>query len=162
MAGLAAFASAGPAEADRCVALAAELRQLGEEDASLRTSVFTLRESLASEGHDPERIQELSGRFGGLHESEQRLLRSQSERALAYQTEVAVLERTRTESMEELSEIDALRHRWRTPAWLLTTLGLASTLAGAIMPRVGGLPVISMSLLGAGIALAAIGSYNFV
>src|SRR5262249_18380559 len=56
------YANASPQDADRCVALAAELKRIAEEDASVRTAVFTLRESLASQGHDPARIQHLTQR----------------------------------------------------------------------------------------------------
>jgi len=154
---LAAYASAGPADADRCVALASELRQVAEEDASVRTAVFTLRESLAGQGHDPARIQELTARFDVRSEADHRLLRSQSERALVYQTEVAGLERVRTDSTEQLREIDAQRHRWRWPAWLLTTLGLASGLAGGVLSRMGGQPSLWISLLGVGVVTLALG-----
>ncbi len=157
MGDLAAYATAGPADADRCVTLASELRQLAEEDSSVRTAVFTLRESLASQGHDPERIQQLSAKFGGRSESEQRLLRSQSERALVYHTEVAKLEQARTESTEELREIDALRNRWRMPVWLLTALGLAGVVTGVMLQRLGAPPSQWISLLGVGGVMLAIG-----
>jgi DNA repair exonuclease SbcCD ATPase subunit len=157
MGDLAAFATAGPADADRCVTLASELRQLAEEDSSLRTAVFTLRESLASQGHDPERIQQLSAKFGARAEAEQRLLRSQSERALVYHTEVAKLEQARTESTEELREIDALRNRWRMPVWLLTALGLAGVVAGVMLQRLGAPPSQWISLLGIGGVMLALG-----
>ena len=155
--GLAAFANATPEDADRCVALASELRQTAEEDASMRTAVFTLREALATEGHDPERLQHLTARFGPRTEAEQRLLRSQSERALDYQTEVAALERTRTQSTEVLREIDALRQRWRLPGWFLIAFGLASALAGGVVQMLGGLPILWISLVGAGAALLIAG-----
>ena len=155
--GLAAYASAGPSDADRCVALASELRQVAEEDASVRTAVFTLRESLASQGYDPQRIQHLSEKFGALAEAQQRLLRSQSERALVYQTDLVALERTRTESTEQLREIDASRRRGRVPAWLLAALGLVSALAGGIMPRLGGPPSLWVSLVGVGVVMLALG-----
>ncbi|MGH7730049.1 MAG: AAA family ATPase, partial [Candidatus Eiseniibacteriota bacterium] len=154
---LAAYAAAEPADADRCVALASELRQVAEEDASLRTAVFTLRESLASQGHDPVRIQELTARFDARSEPEQRLLRSQSERALVYQTELATLERVRTECTEDLRQIDALRHRWRMPAWLLTAFGLASALAGGAMPRLGAPVSLWISSLAIGVVMFALG-----
>lgn len=154
---LAAYAGAGPSDADRCIALAAELQQVAEEDASVRTAVFTLRESLASQGHDPERIQQLTARFGDLTDAQQRLLRSHSERALVYQTEVATLERARTESTEELREIDSLRHRWRMPAWLLTTAGLATAIAGGVLPRAGGAASLWVPLLAIGGVTLAMG-----
>ena len=155
--GLVAFAGAGPEDADRCVALASELRLIAEEDASLRTSVFTLRESLASQGVDPERIQHLTAKFGERSESEQRLLRTHSRQALDYQSEVAELERTRTASTETLREIDAVRHRWRLPAWFTIALGVAAGAAGAVIPVLGGLQVLWISMLASGFALLVIG-----
>ncbi|MEK7329691.1 MAG: AAA family ATPase, partial [Candidatus Eisenbacteria bacterium] len=157
LAALAAYADASAEDADRCVALASELRQAAEEDASMRTAVFTLRESLESQGHDPERIQQLSARFGGRSEAEQRLLRSHSGRALVYQTEVATLERTRTGSTEVLREIDALRHKWRMPGWFLVALGLATALAGGVVLALAGLQILWTSLLGAGAVLLVTG-----
>ncbi len=159
---LAPYAAAGPSDADRCVALASELRQVAEEDASVRTAVFTLRESLASQGHDPERIQQLGTRFGALSDGEQRLLRSQSEQALVYQTEVATLEHARTESTEALREIDALRQRWRTPAWLLVTLGPVLALAGALAPGLGAPAALWIALVAVGGLMLAAGGALFL
>jgi hypothetical protein len=143
--------------ADRCLTLAAELRHIAEENASTRTAVFTLREALARQGHDPERIQTLSARFGKRSESEQRLLRAQSERALVHQTEVVSLEQTRVESTETLRAIDALHNRWRLPGWFLVALGLASALAGVVVQVLGGLATLWTSLLGGGAALLVAG-----
>jgi DNA repair exonuclease SbcCD ATPase subunit len=157
LAALAAYGSATAEDADRCVALASELRQVAEEDASMRTAVFTLRESLASQGHDPERIQHLTGRFASRSEAEQRLLRSHSEQALVYQTEVARLERTRTGGTEVLREIDALRHKWRMPGWFFVALGLATSLAGGAVVALGGLQFLWTSLLIAGAFLLIAG-----
>lgn len=150
---LAAYVDATVEDADRCVALASELRQVAEEDASMRTAVFTLRESLASQGHDPERIQHLTARFGSRSEAEQRLLRSHSERALGYQTEVATLEQTRTSSTEVLREIDALHHRWRIPGWFLVAVGVATVLAGGVVLALGGLQILWISLAVGGAVL---------
>ncbi len=155
--GLAAYANASAEDADRCVALASELRQLTEEDANMRSSVFTLRESLASSGHDPERIQYLTGRFAERTDTEQRLLRSHSERALQYQTEVASLERARTDATEVLREIDTIRHRWRMPGWFMTALGLAAALAGGAVQVLGGLPTLWTGLLAGGAGLLLLG-----
>jgi hypothetical protein len=164
LAALAAYQHATAEDADRCVALASELRQVAEEDASMRTAVFTLRESLASQGHDPERIQELTARFASRSEAEQRLLRSHSDQALVYQTEVARLERTRTGGTEVLREIDALRHKWRMPGWFFVALGLATALAGGAVLALGGLQLLwtwlllaSSFLLITGLALLMVG-----
>jgi hypothetical protein len=157
LAGLAAYANATAEDADRCVALASELRQVADEDASMRTAVFTLRESLASQGHDPQRIQDLTGRFGSRSEDEQKLMRSQSQWALIYQTEVASLEQARTGSTEVLREIDAVRHTWRMPGWFLVALGLATALAGGVVMALGGLQVLWTWLLAGGAGLLVAG-----
>ncbi|MBI1797538.1 MAG: AAA family ATPase [Candidatus Eisenbacteria bacterium] len=154
---LARHADRTAADADRCVAVAAELRRIAEDDASTRTAVFTLREALARQGHDPERIQSLSARFAKRSDAEQRLLRRQNDRALVYQTEVAQLEQMRTGSTEVLREIDALRNRWRLPGWFLTALGLAAALAGVVVQILNGLPVLWTSLLAAGATLLILG-----
>src|SRR5262245_12386852 len=159
--GLGPYANASPQDADRCVALAAELKRIAEEDSSVRTAVFTLRESLASQGHDPARIQHLTQRFGELTDVQQRLLRSQSEHALAYQTEVATLERVRTESNQDLREIDALRSRSRGPAWVLTGLGLAGAVAGTLMWRTGGAASVWIPLLAGGGVMLLMGLVMF-
>jgi DNA repair exonuclease SbcCD ATPase subunit len=157
LAELARYENCAPADADRLVALVSELRQVAEDDANARTDVFTEREGLASRGHDPERIQSLSARFGKRSEAEQRLLRTQSERALLFQTEVATLEQTRTESTEVLREIDAVRNRWRLPGWFMVALGLAAALAGGVMLVLRGLPILWTGLLAAGAVLLATG-----
>src|SRR5262249_40271973 len=128
---------------------------------SVRTAVFTLRESLASQGHDPARIQHLTQRFGELTDPQQRLLRSQAEHALAYQTEVATLERTRTESNQDLREIDAQRSRSRGPAWVLTGLGLAGAVAGGLMWRTGGAVSVWIPLLAGGGVMLLMGLVMF-
>jgi hypothetical protein len=43
------------------------------------------------------------------------------------------------------------------PAWLLTALGLASALAGGVLPRLGGPPSLWISLLGVGVVTLALG-----
>jgi DNA repair exonuclease SbcCD ATPase subunit len=121
------------ADADRAVALAAELRRVEEEDTRLRTDVFGLRDTLAGKGYEPERIQTLTARFEKLGEEQNRLLRSQSELALAFQTEVADLERMRTESTEMLRGIDAVRSSRRVPGWILFTLGAGAAIGGGVM-----------------------------
>jgi DNA repair exonuclease SbcCD ATPase subunit len=155
------FASAAPQDADRCITLAAELKRVAEEDSSVRTAVFTLRDSLASQGHDPARIQHLTQRFGELTDPQQRLLRSQAEHALAYQTEVASLERTRTDSNQDLREIDAQRSRSRGPAWVLTGLGIAGAVAGGLMWRTGGASSVWIPLLAAGGVMLLMGLAMF-
>ena len=154
---LAPFATASEEDADRCVSLAAELKRVSDEDQRLRDEVFSLRETLASKGHEPERLQWLNERFGTLAPERQSLLRRQSDLQLQYQTEVAGLERERTASTETLREIDALRNRWRLPGWFLIALGLAAAVAGGAVMMLNGLPVLWTSLLAAGAVLLSTG-----
>jgi len=144
-------------EADRCVAVAAELRGLVTEDSRLRDQIFSLRESLATRGLEPERINWLTQRFGNLDSAQQGLLRGQSEVALAYQTEVAQLESTRTSSTEVLREIDAVRTRWRLPAWLLLGLGIAGMATGGGLFATHAAMTFWSAFLGVGGLVAAVG-----
>lgn len=154
---LAAFAKATDEDADRCVALAAELRRVGEEDQKLRDEVFAVRETLAAGGHEPERLQWLHERFGALHAEKQGLLRRQSELQLAYQTEVAGLERERTTATETLRDVDAERNRWQLPAWFLVALGLAAAAGGAVVMVLHGMLVLWTALLAGGAVLLSTG-----
>jgi DNA repair exonuclease SbcCD ATPase subunit len=120
-------------DADRFVALAAELRRVADDDERLRTEAFRLRDSLAGKGHEPERIQLLQGRFGEMGEADQKLLRGQADLQLAFQTEVADLESARTHATETLRSIDAERHNKRVPGWALTALGVGAVTAGAVL-----------------------------
>jgi DNA repair exonuclease SbcCD ATPase subunit len=156
-ASLEAYASCAPGDADRMVGLAAEMRRFAEEDARLRGEVATLRDALAARGFDPERAQALHQRFGALGEEHLRMLRGQSDVALAFQTEVATLEQARTESTERLREIDASRNRLRLPGGFLLALGLGAGVAGVvIMTMQGGLRLWAGLLAGAAV-LSAIG-----
>lgn len=130
---LGAYVLCSAEDADRAVALAAEIRRTTEEDQRLRTEVFGLRDQLADRGYEPERLQKLGARFDGLSENAQKLLRDQSELALAFQTEVADLERMRTESTEMLRGIDAVRNSRRVPGWVLFALGAGVAIAGAVL-----------------------------
>lgn len=141
-------------DANRCVALAAEMRRLAEDDSRSRNQVFQLRDQLAGLGYEPERIQFLSARFNTLPEDQQRLLRQQSELNLAFQTEVAELEAERTSATETLRNVDAERNRRRIPAWVLTAFGAGATIAGAVVLLTHGAATLYMPLLGIG-ALAA-------
>jgi DNA repair exonuclease SbcCD ATPase subunit len=157
--GLKQYAACTAEDADHAVALAAEMRRIGDEDARLRTSVFNLRELLAGRGYEPERIQFLTARFGALDDEQQRLLRGQSELALAFQTEVATLEQTRTQSTESLRAIDGLRNARRMPGLILLALGVGATLGGIVVfgmqgPRSFGL---GMLAIGAAMVVAGVG-----
>lgn len=155
---LEAFEGCGPEDADLAVSLAAEIRRSAEEDRRLRSEVFTVREGLASRGHDPERLLWFQQRLGPLEEADQILLRRQAEVALGYQTEVAGLEQERTAGSEALREIDALRNRWRLPGWFLLALGLAAAIAGVFVTGTGGAPELWLALLvtGAGLLLGGV------
>ncbi len=155
--GLAAYAQSTPEDADRAVALAAEVRRIADEDSRLRSEVFTLRDMLASRGYEPERIQFLTARFDNLVDDQQRLLRGQSELALAFQTEVATLEQARTESTETLRAIDGQRHRGRVPGWVLLALAGGVLIGGGVMFALHGPRVLALGLIGGGVVLAAIG-----
>ncbi len=127
---LKAYAACTSDDADRFIALASELRRIADEDERLRTETFNLRDSIASRGHEPERMGALRERFGELSGEQEKLLRGQSELALQFQTEVATLENARTEATETLRSIDALRNARRLPGWVLTALGLGLAAAG--------------------------------
>jgi len=166
MEGLKAYASCGLEDADRCVALAAEIRRVAEEDSRLRTEVFKLRDSLAGQGHLPERIQFLSARFRVITEEQQRALRGQSDLALVFQTQVADLEKERTDSTELLREIDAIRNGRRTPGWVMLALGLGAAIAGVVLavlkltaPMWGTLLGTGSVILGTGVALLHTGAH---
>jgi DNA repair exonuclease SbcCD ATPase subunit len=152
------------ADADRCVTLAAEMRRVVGEDERVRDEIFSLRESLATGGHDPERLQWLQHRLGPLTEADHGLLRRHAELALTHQTEVADLENMRTTSSETLREIDAQRNRWSLPGWFLLALGISGIVAGGTVVAIQGLPVLSTTffvvgalMLGTGVALVVLG-----
>ena len=148
------YAGCDAADADRLVAAAAEIRRLREEEDRLKTDAFSFRDTLAGKGYEPERVQFLLGRFGTLPEDEQKLLRNQAGLALAFQTEVAGLERVRTESTETLRAIDAQRNAQRMPGWILLALGLGVTATGAVIVAMRGqVPMGLVPLVGGGLGL---------
>ena len=163
-ASLKAFEAGGAAEADRCVTLASELRRSVEDESRVRDEIFNLRESLATEGHDPERLQWLTHRLGRLSEGDHQLLRRQSELALAHHTEASELEGQRTASSEALRDIDAQRGRRTLPGWFLLALGISILVAGVVVVALQGLPWLSNSffvsgalLLGGGVVMVQVG-----
>jgi DNA repair exonuclease SbcCD ATPase subunit len=145
-------------EADRCVAWAADLKRLNDEDRRLREDTFRSRERLASRGFDPERIQYLNRRFAQVSSDEQALLRDQAGMSLHLQTEIADLERVRTECSEELRAIDQMRASGKVPAWVLLALGGAVLVAGGVVLAMRGATSVWGALLGGGGALALIGT----
>lgn len=74
LAGLRAYEACGAEDADRLVALAAELRRLAGEEARARESLAGLRDALGERGFEAARVEELGRRFGALDEEQQRLL----------------------------------------------------------------------------------------
>jgi DNA repair exonuclease SbcCD ATPase subunit len=144
-------------DANACVALAADLRRLGIDDATHRRQVFELRDQLASQGYEPERIQFLTGRFSGLPDEQQRMLRQQTDVNLAFQTEVARLEQERTTSSETLRTLDASRNGRRVPGWFGVALGLGAAIGGGMVLAMHGAPLLWGGLLGAGVIVAGAG-----
>ncbi|MEO5989743.1 MAG: AAA family ATPase [Candidatus Eisenbacteria bacterium] len=144
-------------EADACLSVAADLRRVALDDQQLRHEVFVLRDALAALGHEPERIQFLTARFGGLPEENVRLLREHSQVHLAFQTEVAGLEQERTEATEALRAVDTARSARKVPGWFLLALGLGGALAGAVVYAMQGAPLVWMSLFGVGVMLVGAG-----
>ncbi len=154
---LKAYASCTGEDADKLVAMASEIRRLAEQDGRTRTTVFELRDSLAGQGHVPERLQFLTSRFKTLGEGKQKLLRGQFDMQLQYQTEVAELEKARTQSTETLREVDTMRNARRSPGWLLMALGLGSTIAGVVLLALRLQLVVWVSLLASGGAVLGTG-----
>jgi DNA repair exonuclease SbcCD ATPase subunit len=144
-------------DADRLVALAAELRRLADDGERLRGEVTGLCDALGQRGYEPARVEALSARFGSLDEEQQKLLGGQAVLALAFQTEIAGLEQTRTGNTETLRQIDAHRAGRRLPGWLLAALGVGATIAGGVVLGIGGDLRIGMSLLGGGLGFALLG-----
>jgi DNA repair exonuclease SbcCD ATPase subunit len=144
-------------DADRLVALAAELRRLAEDEERLCGEIAGLRDSLGQRGYEPTRVETLAARFGSLDEEQQKLLGGQAARALAFQTEVADLEQTRTGNTETLRQIDAHRAGRKLPGWFLAALGVGATIAGGVLLGIGGDPRIGTSLLGGGLVFGLLG-----
>jgi DNA repair exonuclease SbcCD ATPase subunit len=156
---LAAYASSSMADADRLVALAADIRRIAAEGQRLKSEAFSFRDTLAGKGHEPERIQFLTSRFGALPEDQQSLLRNQSSLALAYQTEVAGLEQARTESTETLRAIDGQRNAQRMPGWIMVAIGVGAAATGGVVLGLHGPPSLGGIVLGLGAAGLAAGAW---
>jgi len=164
LAGLQAYEGCGAEDADRLVALAAELRRLAAEETPARATLAGLRDALGERGYEPARVEQLSGRFGGLDEEHQQLLGGQASLARVFQTQIAELEQARTANTEVLRQIDAVRAARRLPGWFLAAIGVAAAIAGGVVLGLRGELVVGAGLLGgglllglAGIALAALG-----
>jgi hypothetical protein len=151
------FEGCGVEDADRLVALAAELRQVGDEDTRLRAAVTGLRDGLDARGYEPARVETLTARFGALTEEQSKLVGGQGELALAYQTEIATLEQARAANSETLRQIDAARAGRKVPGWILAALGLAGALAGGVVLGIHGEWRIGMALLAGGLVLGLLG-----
>ncbi len=158
LAALGAYADYTDDEASRASVLAAEMRRSAVDDARLQHEMFVQRDQLAALGHEPERIHFLTQRFGALSEREQRLLRQQSERHLAFQTEVAALEQERTQSSEALRQMDGASSNRRLPGLFALALGLGGALAGGLVLTLGGQSSLAIPLLTGGGVVAAVGA----
>jgi len=154
---LKAYEGCSTEDADRLVALAAELRRLAEDEERLRGEVAGLCDSLGQRGYEPSRVETLTARFGSLDEEQQKLLGGQVTLALGFQTEVADLEQTRTGNTEALRQIDAHRAGRKLPGWFLAAFGVGATIAGSVVLGIGGGPRIGMSLLGGGLVFGLLG-----
>lgn len=153
-----AFEDFSEEDARRCDALAVDLRRVSVEDGHQRHQVFVLRDQLAAQGYDPERIQFLSARFGAMPEPQQRMLRQQTDTNLQFQTEVAQLEQERTGATESLRSLDATRSARRVPGWFALALGLGAAIAGAATLALKAAPALWGSLLGIGGVVALAGA----
>ncbi len=157
LATLKAFEAGEVEDADRLVALAAELRRLADDETGLRGQLAGLRDGLSDKGYEPTRVESMTGRFTGLGEEAQQLLAGQAALALAFQTEVASLEQARTENTETLRQIDAARARLNLPGWFLAALGVGSAVAGGVVLAIRGEWGIGMSLLAGGGGVVLLG-----
>ena len=157
LATLQAYEACGVEDADRLVALAADLRRLAEEEERRRGEVEGLRDTLSGRGYEPSRVETLTGRFGALEEAQQKLLGGQSALALAFQTEIAGLEQARTGNTETLRQIDALRAGRKLPGWLVAALGVGAAIAGAVVLGIHGELRIGLALLGGGLVFGLLG-----
>ena len=127
------------------------------QDALLRHQVFELRDVLAGKGHEPEKIQFLQQRFGGLPPECVRLLRQQAELSFQFQNESAALEQRRAAATETLRDVDAARGARRTPGWILVAVGGAAALAGGLVLLFNGMAPVAIGLVASGSAAAAAG-----
>jgi hypothetical protein len=152
-----AYEGCSTGDADRLVALAAGLRRLAEDEERLRDEVTGLRDALGQRGYEPARVETLTARFGSLTEEHQKLLGGQAALALAFQTEVAGLEQTRTGNTETLRWIDAHRAGRKLPGWVLAALGAGAAIAGGVVFGIRGDPRIGLSLLAGGLLLGLLG-----
>jgi DNA repair exonuclease SbcCD ATPase subunit len=155
---LAAFEAFTAEYADRCVGLAAELRNLDMQDALLRHQVEELREAMSSKGYEPEKSQFLQQRFSSLPPDAARLLKRQTELNLQFQAEAAGLEKQRVGATETLRDVDATRAAARTPGWVLLSLGAAALAVGLVVLVLRGTPALSGALIVLGTLLASGGA----
>ena len=155
--GLKAFEGYTEDDANACVAIAADLRRLALEDGTHRRQVFELRDQLAAQGYEPERIQLLTARFGGLPDEQQRLLRQQADVNLAFQTEVARLEQDRTSASETLRMLDASLNGSRAPGWFALALGLGAAIGGGFVFAMHGTTLLWGGFFGAAVIAVVAG-----
>jgi len=149
--------SSAGSDADRLIALAAEMRRIADEDGRRRAEISDMREQLAGKGVDQERLRTLRKRFDGLDDANLHLLRNQSELGLVYQSDLAGLESQRTEGTEAMREIDTQRSGLRVPGWLLVALGFGAGIAGGALVALGAEQRLWAALLSGGSILIFIG-----
>jgi AAA domain len=154
-----AYAAAEPADADRCVTLAAELRRSADEERRLRDEAAGLRATLTGSDYEAVgRAQAITARFEPLSASQTQMLREQGRHAQTYQGEIAELEPMRATSSETLREIDSARGTRRLPGWFLVALGLAALFAAVVVMAIHGEARIWGALIAGGIAGAGAGA----
>ncbi|MEY4070518.1 MAG: hypothetical protein RL721_1132 [Candidatus Eisenbacteria bacterium] len=150
---LTAYGSFTVEDADRCVAMASDLRHVLMQDTLLRHQVFELRDALAAKGHVPEQIQFLQQRFGELPAESVELLRQQAELNLGFQNESQGLESQRTTATDTLREVDEARTARRAPAWVLTSVGALLAVSGLALWLLRDLMVPGFAVSGLGFAV---------
>ncbi len=157
LSGLAAYADCDGDDADRLVALAAELRRLAAELEQAEATLADLRRTLGERGFEPARVEELGRRFGELDAEREGLLAGQSALALTFQTQIAELEQVRTANTENLRQVDAVRAVRKLPGWFLAALGVAGAIAGGVVLGLQGDLMIGAGLLIGGMVLGLLG-----
>jgi len=127
---LGAYADYTDIDADRFARAAAEIHSVDENFDALETKRRAHYEALASRGVDEDRIADLQDRFATVEASECTMLEGVAGQRLDQQTQIASLERMRTECTSSLHAIDAQRYQARLPGWMLIVLGVATLAAG--------------------------------
>jgi DNA repair exonuclease SbcCD ATPase subunit len=136
--------------ADRCVALASNIRNAVMQDAMHMQQVLELRERLREAGHDPERIRFLRQSFRALPPEQSEVLRQQAQFHLEFQSEAARLEQLRASVTETLRGIESARNARRTPGTIVFATGIALAAVGGVLTFAVGANLTALGLLGGG------------